>query len=272
MAATIRQCQRCRSVKVTSEVTFKANVSFLFRRDREKFSGYLCLSCITKEFLSFELTTLFGTWWGIIGCILGPVFIVYNIIEYIEGSVAIVAAKRRFRREGRTVRQNTLETHVTTKTTPDYVGVGKSFGEIFVKPNVWRDINKLRGYQAPDLVANYELAFARVAIIRETIKRQKAGLMAAHMLNGIDNYISDAFNKRCEQEVSDYYSQIPLNIVALSAIYSYEFNVFPLTSLAFIFARRLSIVSVPVTEIAALFDEVKTEAETLLRFSTGLQR
>ena len=174
--------------------------------------------------------------------------------------------------EGRRVRPNTFETQATIKTTPDYAGVGKGLGEIFVKPDVWRDINKLRGYQVPELVANYEAAFARVAIICETIRQRKTGVIATQMLGGIDQYIVDTFTNESNQEAVEHYNQVPLYVVASRAIRSYESNVFPLTELAFIFAQRLSIVSVPVTEIATLFDEVKAEAEVLLRFTTGLQR
>jgi len=227
---------------------------------------------MTKGFLSFELTTLFGTWWGIIGCVLGPFFLLHNSSEYFEGSIAIARAKRRFKLEGQTARPNTPETQTTIKTTSDYAGVGKALGAIFVKPDVWRDINRLRGYQVPESVANYEAAFARVAIIRETIRQQRTGVIATQMLGGIDQYIIETFKLECEQEVLDHYKKVPLHVVASRAIQSYESSVFPLTELAFIFARRLSIVSLPATEIAALFDEVKAEAEVLLRLTTSLQR
>lgn len=272
MVATIRHCERCKQIKVTSLVTFKSNVSFLFRRIERKLSGYLCLSCMTKEFLAFELPTLFGTWWGIIGAILGPFFIVHNLSEYIDGSLNIIRAKRLSKMDGQTVRPNIPETQTTIKSIPDYVAVGKSLGEIFVKPDVWRDINRLHGHQVPESVVNYEAAIARVAIIRETVIQRKIDVIATQMLSGIDQYIFDAFNHECDKEILDYYKQIQLDVVASVAIRAYEHKVFPLTELAVVFARRLSIVGLPATEIAALFEEVKAEAELLLRFSTGVQR
>jgi hypothetical protein len=179
-------------------------------------SGNLCLSCMTNEFLSFELTTLFGTWWGIIGCVLGPFFLLHNLAEYAEGSIAIVRAKWRSKSEGQTTRLNTPETQTTTKENTDYGGVGKALGAIFVKPDVWRDIDRLRGYQVPESVANYEAAFARVAIIRETVRQQKTGIIATQMLIGIDQYIIETFKFGCEVEVLDHYKKIPLHIVAIS--------------------------------------------------------
>jgi hypothetical protein len=36
-----------------------------------------------EPFASVELTTLFWTWWGIIGFWLGPLYIAHNLVEYI---------------------------------------------------------------------------------------------------------------------------------------------------------------------------------------------
>ncbi len=113
MAANIRQCQRCGRVKITTLVDFKANVSLFFRRRETKLSGNLCHSCMTKEFVSFEVATLLGTWWGIIGLIIGPFFLFHNMIEYVDGSIAIVKGKRRLRLEGRTVEQDASDERQT---------------------------------------------------------------------------------------------------------------------------------------------------------------
>lgn len=45
---------------------------------------------MSQEFLKFEFVTLFGTWWGIIGCLLGPVYILTNLLEYLSGSFLII--------------------------------------------------------------------------------------------------------------------------------------------------------------------------------------
>ena len=86
----LHRCVRCGEVRPTALVTFKANVSLIFRRRQSEFCGYVCFSCMTKEFFSFEVTTLVGTWWGIIGCILGPYFIIINVCEYCAGSFVIL--------------------------------------------------------------------------------------------------------------------------------------------------------------------------------------
>jgi hypothetical protein len=64
-------------------VSFKANISYLFRRQEKEISGSLCSSCATRTFAAFELQTLVGTWWGIIGCIVGPICLLHNITEYV---------------------------------------------------------------------------------------------------------------------------------------------------------------------------------------------
>ena len=228
------------------------------------------------------------TFWSLLIVLVGGPILLSSVLWVIAGfreAVPSVGEKRNSKLEGRTLRPTSHENQTTIKTTSDYAGIGKVLGKIFVKPKVWRDINRLRGYQVPESVANYEVAFARVAIIRETIRQQKTDVIATQILGGVDQYIIETFTHECEQEVLDHYKQVPLYVVASRAIRSYESNVFPLTELALILSHRLSIVSLPATEIAALFDEVKAEAETLmnihaeaealmnmLRFTTRFQR
>lgn len=95
MAASILRCAQCGDVKITSFVMFKANVSLLFRRKERKFSGHLCFACMTRVFMSFELATLLGTWWGFIGFVIGPFFLLHNLFEYISGGVDIFTARMR---------------------------------------------------------------------------------------------------------------------------------------------------------------------------------
>src|ERR1700722_13490506 len=85
----LHQCERCERTKITTLVTFKQNVSYFFQR--QEFSGRVCLGCMNQEFLKFEFVTLVGTWCGIIGCLLGPVYILTNLLEYLfSGSFLIM--------------------------------------------------------------------------------------------------------------------------------------------------------------------------------------
>jgi hypothetical protein len=68
----------------------------------------------------------------------------------------------------------------------DFTGAGRGLGKIFIDLDVWRDASKLREYKAPDDVAAREMAFARVAIIRDAIKRCQPGLVATQMLAGVE--------------------------------------------------------------------------------------
>jgi hypothetical protein len=80
----IRQCQNCGKVRNTQHCLFKANMSFFFTRWYREIDGHLCLRCTTTKFFAFEVSTLCLTWFGIIGMFLGPVYLLHNIVEYIE--------------------------------------------------------------------------------------------------------------------------------------------------------------------------------------------
>jgi hypothetical protein len=84
-----RSCELCGREKSVALVTLKQNVSYLVGRSERRFSGRLCLSCMTMRFLQFELVTAVGTWWGLIGSILGPYFLLINILEYLSGGFEI---------------------------------------------------------------------------------------------------------------------------------------------------------------------------------------
>jgi hypothetical protein len=103
-----RKCDRCGRAKTTTLVTFKQHISFVFKCEQKEFSGWLCFRCMTRTFVKFELYTIFG----IIGCLLapmfirggiirfllGPIFILLNIDEYISGSFLIIRAAVSLRR------------------------------------------------------------------------------------------------------------------------------------------------------------------------------
>jgi hypothetical protein len=87
--STYHKCNLCSGYSATTLVTFKQNVSYLFARREQEFSGRVCFGCMTATFLKFEFVTLVGTWWGIIGCFVGPFFVFTNLLEYIAGSFSI---------------------------------------------------------------------------------------------------------------------------------------------------------------------------------------
>lgn len=95
--AALRKCDVCGQPRVTALVTFKQNVSFFFRRLERKFSGHACLGCMTATFVSYEAATLVGTWWGFIGIILGPFYILGNLFEFLGGGYDIFRDSRKLR-------------------------------------------------------------------------------------------------------------------------------------------------------------------------------
>jgi len=85
----IRTCCQCGQMRVTALVTFKQNISFIFRRWEKEISGDTCLPCMCTSFLVYETSTLAGTWWGLIGCVVGPIYIVTNLFEFLAGCYTI---------------------------------------------------------------------------------------------------------------------------------------------------------------------------------------
>jgi hypothetical protein len=141
------------------------------------------------------------------------------------------------------------------KSRPDYRQIGKALGRIFFEPDVWHEMGKL-----PNGLVASETALARVAIIKDGIRRLQADSVASEMLNGVDQYIAEAFAKR-EHATT-----------AALAIRLYEQNVFPLTQLADIIARRLLDSGLTAVEITPLLEMVAEEAERLIKLATLIEK
>jgi hypothetical protein len=113
---------------------------------------------------------------------------------------------------------------------------------------------------APDGLVAREAALARIAIIRDAIRRLQPHSVATQMLSGVDQYIAEAF-KKPERATT-----------AMLAIRLYEQNVLPLTRLADVLTRRCSISGVTAVEIAPVLEKATAEAEHLLNLSSALQK
>jgi hypothetical protein len=106
-----------------------------------------------------------------------------------------------------------------------------------------------------------ELAFARIAIIKDAIKRLQPHNKATQMSTGVDQYMAKVFAK---QEHAT---------TAMIAIQLYEQNVSHLAELANVLVRRLSFSSgVSEVEIAPLLEGAVAEAEALMRASSSFDK
>jgi hypothetical protein len=74
-------------------MTYRANVSYFIGRRQFTLTEHLCWPCATKTFIGYELLTLVGTWWGLIGFIVGPFFLIDNIIQYVRASYCFAFKK-----------------------------------------------------------------------------------------------------------------------------------------------------------------------------------
>jgi hypothetical protein len=151
----------------------------------------------------------------------------------------------------------------------DFIEVGKLLGKMLLNPDdCWADVCKLREYKVPDAVATCEMAFARTAVVKNTVKRVEEGSAGQKINFGVEKFIEETFgNEEVTEEVLTHYQNEKLGVIALHAIRFYEKNAFPLTHLADQFAARLSVPGIPSIEIAPLFEQVAAEAERLLRIS-----
>ena len=53
---------------------------------------------MTIVYLDMTSATLLGTWWGIIGAFLGPVYIAHNTFDYFGNSITILVKKYRYKK------------------------------------------------------------------------------------------------------------------------------------------------------------------------------
>src|SRR5690348_12482069 len=83
------QCKICGNLRPIYSVTFEENVSYFFRRRERKISGNLCWACIRKTYKTFQTNTALGTWWGAIGCIVGPHMLVLNMLQFRKARAAL---------------------------------------------------------------------------------------------------------------------------------------------------------------------------------------
>jgi hypothetical protein len=78
----VSTCDRCGCHKKVVHSSYRKNVSYLVQRQEMTADGNYCPSCNYKIFWRFTLTTIVGTWWGMIGAFLGPIYIVQNLYNY----------------------------------------------------------------------------------------------------------------------------------------------------------------------------------------------
>jgi hypothetical protein len=78
-------CRFCGIKGHVQTLKFCENVSYFFRRREKIFDDPICSSCMWHVCLLYTMTTLAGTWFGIIGMFLGPIYMLSNIFNLIKG-------------------------------------------------------------------------------------------------------------------------------------------------------------------------------------------
>src|SRR5258708_28125035 len=79
-------CKVCGKAKRVQVASFQQNISYFFGRRQRTFYGAVCFRCMNTTFLEFQGCTLVGTWWGMIGFVLGPIMLTMNVANYVKYS------------------------------------------------------------------------------------------------------------------------------------------------------------------------------------------
>lgn len=83
-------CERCGKQDMVLPAIFHRNVSYIIRREEATSQGKFCFRCTTRLFFQFTGITLIGTWWGIIGSLVGPIYIVQNSFQYLKNCLGFL--------------------------------------------------------------------------------------------------------------------------------------------------------------------------------------
>lgn len=88
-------CQRCGQHRVIFHGEFHENISYFFRRKERTIDAELCFPCTGRVFIELTGRTLLLTWWGIIGAIVGPIYIISNSGWFLFNSFKFLRQKIR---------------------------------------------------------------------------------------------------------------------------------------------------------------------------------
>ena len=76
-------CINCGGTQKTYYCHFYENMSYFFRRSEREFVGQLCFKCMNEIYFKYTGRTILLTWFGMIGLLLGPFYIINNTFFYL---------------------------------------------------------------------------------------------------------------------------------------------------------------------------------------------
>jgi hypothetical protein len=77
-------CKLCRKMRRTTYASFYYNVGMLVRRETHSVAGYLCRSCVHRNFWEYTGKNLLLGWWGTISLLVTPGYFVSNVYSYLR--------------------------------------------------------------------------------------------------------------------------------------------------------------------------------------------
>jgi hypothetical protein len=86
-------CRRCGQQRTIFRAQYHENIGYLFQRQERLVDDVLCFPCTAKVFGAFTGRTLIGTWWGMIGALVGPFYILSNIGWFVFNAFRFTVAR-----------------------------------------------------------------------------------------------------------------------------------------------------------------------------------
>lgn len=90
----MRCCGHCGQTRLTRPVLLRQNISYLSGRQERMFCGDLCLRCLLPQWWRYTIPTLLLTWFGVMGMIVGPWYIVLNTTETLTAAAGLLCQIR----------------------------------------------------------------------------------------------------------------------------------------------------------------------------------
>lgn len=127
----------------------------------------------------------------------------------------------------------------------------------------WEDVCALRSYETSGPIATCEMAFARAALVKSILLKQRVPAVADRIVKAADGFVLDAFADQDTDESRTFYGE-KMQDVALRRVAFYSQHVFPFTQLASVLGAKLGVPGHPAIEAAFMFERVDKRVRELI--------
>ena len=85
-ANALGQCQICRNMRQTAQITLHRNVGMLVARRNIILTAAMCKTCMKQKYWEFMGKGLVLGPWGLISLIVTPIYLITNTVSYVSAS------------------------------------------------------------------------------------------------------------------------------------------------------------------------------------------